>query len=1126
MEPFAPTLPADASALGRRYLLRAPLGVGSMGMVYTATDRLTGASVALKRVTSADARWRGDSTATDGTQPRVVLANEFQTLASLRHPNIIAVLDYGFDADRQPFIIEELLPDPQYIREAAENKPLTARVELLLQVLRALAYMHRRGLIHRDLKPSNILVVGMQVKVLDFGLAILRSDAHTLDDSISGTLAYIAPEILVGAPPSELSDLYAVGVIAYELLSGRHPFPAENAGMLVQDILAGQVSVAALEVDDALAQVVARLMARAPEQRFRSADEAAAALAVAVGLPLPEETPAIRDSFLQAAHFVGREPELRQLTIALDAAIVGAGSAWLVAGESGVGKSRLLNELRTRALVKGALVLHGQGISEGRAAYSLWRDSLRALAVLADLDPLDLSVLKRVAPEIPTLLDRAIPDAPDLDAAAAQTRLFTTVGSALRRLGQPVVIVLEDLHWAGDEDLALLRWLSAQAAQLPLLLLGSLRDDERPDLPERLPEARILHLGRLSERAIAALSASMLGDAGRDPAVVSLLQRETEGNVYFLVEVVRALAEDAGRLEHIGQKTLPLQVFSGGIQQVVQRRLGRLPGAAHGLLRLSAVIGRQIDLDLLREVADDVYLDEWLTTCANGGILSVQDAVWRFDHDKLREGVLAELTDDARRALHAQAGELIELVYDADPRQVTALAYHWCAAARPEREQPHAARAGKQALELSAFGEAAHYLERALELTPPDNVADDLLMTRQWLADAYAGLSQLDRAEALYRQNLADWQAAADQRGIARALRGLGSVAEARGDYAAAELHFAESLAVCRAIGHQPGAARVLEGLSSAAYRLGNYPPARALAEDALAVNRAIDNPVGVANSLKLLGSISAALGDYPAAQDWFQQSLALYRQVGQKRGISACLNNLGLMAATVGDLEQAKAYSYDSLDIKTEIGDRRGQASTLNNLGIITHLLGEYAESRRVLEDCLALSEAIGDRQAVADALLNLGRALFGLGEAAEAERLFVDSRNQFEALGDQWGVAIALLNLGRGARAGGESAAARDWFVRGLKIAVEIGKAQTQCALLVELALLAVERSDYAGAVALLGVTRAHPAIDHEYRSQAESLFASLKDALPPDAFSLAAARYPSLDAAVAAILAARTD
>jgi predicted ATPase len=1108
---YPPPLPN----VSRRYIPGALLGVGSMGIVYAATDRLTGTQVALKCVTADGERWRGASTATDGTQPRLLLANEFQTLASLRHPNIISVLDYGFDAERQPYIIEELLRDPLTFREAALGQPLAVQAGLLVQILRALTYLHRRGVIHRDLKPSNVMVVGGQVKVLDFGLAILRAEAGSHDDSVSGTLSYIAPEILLGAAPGELSDLYAVGVMAYEVFTGRHPFPSENAAVLVQHILTSEIDVSGVDVDAPVRAVLGRLLARSPEARFQSAEAAASALAQAAGLPMPEETRAIRDSFLQAAQFVGRERELRQLTDALDETLVGQGSVWLVSGESGVGKSRLLNELRTRALVKGAMVLSGQAVSEGRAAYGVWRDTVRTLAVLADLDTLELSILKQVAPEIPFLLERVLPDAPVLDAAAAQTRLFTTVSAALERLGQPVVIVLEDLQWAGDEDLALLRWLSRQTSHLPLLILANARDDERSELPELLPEAQLLHLERLSENAIATLSASMLGDAGRDPAVVSLLQRETEGNVYFLVEVVRTLAEEAGRLAHIGQTSLPGQVFSGGVQQVVQRRLGRLPGAAQPLLRLAAVLGRQIDLQLLSVITSPEYLDEWLVTAATVGILSVQNDVWRFDHDKLREGVLVALTDDERRAIHKQAAELIERFYGNDPRQVAALAYHWNAAGEPERERPYAVRAGIEALLVSTFDEALIYLERALSLQYDP-------MVQHSLAEAYAGLSEYDRAEALYQQNLTLWREANDARGISRSLRGLGAVAEARGDYAAAEVYLAESLAICREINHKAGIAWVLESLSNAAYRLGNYPQAEVLAQEALDTNSAIGQPVGVANSLKLLGSISAARGDYPAAQDYFERSLAVYRETGQKRGISACLNNLGLIAATLGEYELARTYSYQSLEIKTQIGDRRGRASTLNNLGIITHQLGEFAESRRVLEECLAICAVIGDRQGVADATLNLGRALFGLHEIDEAEQLFLSSYDQFVILSDPSGTAIAMLNLGRVARVRGKNDVAESTFKRGLKVAYDIDKAQTQCELMVELAFLRMERGQPEAAVALLATSYNHPANDHEYRSQATSLLNMLRGLLPEDVFESGMARFATLDEAVAALLA----
>src|SRR5262249_40740512 len=148
--------------------------------------------------------------------------------------------------------------------------------------------------------------------------------------------------------------------------------------------------------------------------------------------------------------------------------------------------------------------------------------------------------------------------------------------SVFRKQEQPIVLILEDLHWA-DEDLLLLKRLMRYIQTLPLMIVASYRNDERPDLPTQLPGMRLISLQRLEHESIAELSESMLGPGGRQLDIVDFLQRETEGNAFFLVEVVRVLAEEAGRLDQIGTMVLPHSVVSGGIQRIVERRLHRIP---------------------------------------------------------------------------------------------------------------------------------------------------------------------------------------------------------------------------------------------------------------------------------------------------------------------------------------------------------------------------------------------------------------------------------------------------------------------------------------------------------------------------------------------------------------------
>ncbi|MCY1076528.1 serine/threonine-protein kinase [Archangium lansingense] len=700
------------------------LGHGGFGSVYLARDRLDGL-VALKQLHPGPYR------------RALQLAREFELLASLRHPNIISVLDYGFDGQRRPYLVLEFLEGAQTITEAAWEQPRTVQAELLNQMLQALLYLHRRGIIHRDLKPGNVLVVDGLVKLLDFGLAIgPEQRARSLR---SGTRGYLAPELLRGEPPSVLSDLYAVGVIAHELFLGRHPDEQRGLSRGVDDesleadlawfvahsptqefeeaieMTLHQDSDVVNALEPELARFLRKLLAFAPQERFQSAEAAIAALCESVGQALPVETVATRESFLQAARFIGRQHELSQLGQALDAAEgEHRGSAWLVAGESGVGKSRLLAEFRILALVRGVPVLRGQAINRGGNPYQPWREVLRQLALLSVLEGREASIFKQLVPDIGALLQREIPDPEPLGAEMAHLRLFATVEEVFSRLPYPTVVILEDLQWADSATLSLLSQLASSVSKTKLLLLASYRDDERPTLPRELPALQVLKLPRLTSAEIAALSKSMVGPGGQSPRVLSLLERETEGNPFFLVEVIRALAEQSGMLNRIGREPLPDRAFVGGMRSIVQRRLGKVPPGARELLQLAAIIGRDIHEDLLRAADPSVELPAWLGECADAAVLEVTGNRWRFAHDKLREGLVDSLSPELTRALHRKAAEVISAVHRDSAEWVAALAHHWGQAGDEAREAHYSELAGEQAMSVYACAVAIPYFQRAL----------------------------------------------------------------------------------------------------------------------------------------------------------------------------------------------------------------------------------------------------------------------------------------------------------------------------------------------------------------------------------------------------------------------------
>lgn len=845
--------------IGRRYQLIEQLGSGGMGSVYRAYDRLSGQSVALKQVlTESDEAIA--SSGIDGVDLRLSLANEFRMMASLRHPHVISVLDYGFDDNHLPYYTMDLLDDAQSVLEAAATHTREGKINLLAQILQALAYTHRRGIIHRDMKPTNVLVSQGSVKVLDFGLSIVRGQQESSVESTVGTLAYMAPEVLTGAPATEAADLYAVGIMAYEMFTGRHPFGEENVVTLLKSVLYAPPDFTNTNLDARLILLLERALSKNPEDRFATAEEMLAALSDIIdGGTLTLETEEIRDSFLQAARLVGRDRELGQLSDAFEASLQGKGSAWLVGGESGVGKSRLLDEIATMAMVKGAVVLRGQAIDQGSTPYQLWRPTLRWLCLLSEPDDSEMAIIEQYAPGVSSLVQRTIPNTENAP-RNSRNRLPQVFETLLRRQKRPIVIILEDLQWAGSEGTALLAHLSKIVSGLPLLIIGSYRDDERPDLPANFPEMHTLRLTRLAERDIAELSEAMLGPRGRDEQVVDLLQRETEGNVYFLIEVVRALAEEAGRLDQIGVMTLPPQVFAGGMQRIIARRLDCVLSNHRPLLRVAAVIGREFDVNLLKVIAPQIDLESWLNNCANAAVIEMQDGQWRFAHDKLRQAVLEQLSGDERKAIHRQVATAIEAMYEGNSLedQSAALSYHWAEAGDHQREGHYAMLAGDLALRNGANQEALDFLSRALLLleaasavgiADKETVPQTTIWLKQRIAEAHAALGRYQEAQQTYQAALTLARTFSDRGIIAELLMNLGDVAYVMEAFEQAEKHYEDSLALYEAVGDMNGVVRALNNLGNVAYDLDDYTKANQFYQRSLALSREIGNQWGMAGS-------------------------------------------------------------------------------------------------------------------------------------------------------------------------------------------------------------------------------------------------------------------------------------
>lgn len=1078
------TSPLLQAPINSRYVIQEKLGEGGMGAVYRATDRLTGDTIALKRVTLASHQLDFASRASVGESGnmRLALAQEFRVLSSLRHPHIISVLDYGFDADRQPYFTMDLLEGAQTLLQAGEKQSVEAQVNLLIQVLQALAYLHRRGILHRDLKPANVLVNAHgQAKVLDFGLSATAEQAQ----GIAGTLAYMAPELLKNQPVSQSTDLYAVGMMVYELFMDCYPFSLSTPSRLITHILTLKPDVSGID-NPQLADIVTRLLVKDPTARYSDANEVIRDLSAAIGQPPPQESIAIRESFLQAAQFIGRETELTQLTNALQNAMQGNGSSWLVGGESGVGKSRLMDELRTQALVEGAVVVRGQAVEGGGLPYQVWRAPLRPLVLSAELNDLEAGVLKDIVPDIGNLLGRDVPTAPELPGKAGQQRLALTIVDVFKRQPQPVLLILEDLQWA-TESLEFIRTLNRFVEELPVLVVGNYRNDEQPDLPNQLPDIHLLQLARLSAAEVVKLSTSMLGEAGQQPEVTELLNKETEGNVFFLVEVVRALAEEAGQLSQVGMLTLPEHVFTGGIQRIIQRRLDKIPAGLRTLSKLAAVLGREIDRAVLRQTAEVEQIEDWLITCANAAVLDVRDDRWLFAHDKLREALVANLSAEERPILHRQAAEAIEAAYPNDTAYHEVLMGHWRIAGNVARELHYLLPVVEKTTRLRAqYDRADGLITRGLALLPSDDGRVATLLTNR--SDIY----KLRGEFGLARQAAEAACALAEKLGLPGELRPallrLGIAANNQHDVAAALDYLQQSLALAQSMDDKIGIMVALNSLGISTHMHGDVTAARDYYQQSLAIAEALGDIRNAAGPLNNLALAALYLGDYPAAYDLLRRAFELLQKLGDRSSMGIGLNNMGDTALKMGDYAAALDYHQQALNLRTDIHNTHGMASSLNGLGDTFLAMGDNTKAQDYFQRSLALAHEFGYKDIIIDNLRGLGQIMRNQGNNFAARDYFqqalelarnVSPRDVSAILNSLASVAFEdqqpdLLSLVQEALADSLSHSQQP---------------QVLCALIVT-GRWAAREGDASSAARLAGLVDAHPACSSNARFELETL------------------------------------
>jgi tetratricopeptide (TPR) repeat protein len=980
---------APGVVLRQRYRLDSEIGRGGMGIVYRAMDLELMREVAVKVLpdtsSSPDARQR--------------LIREARAAAALNHPHIISVHDVG-EFNGTPFFVMELVHGPSL----AQARPVefSRIVDIAAQICDALEHAHANSIVHRDLKPENVLLSAASqsgsVKLADLGLALPAYAARISHAGlIVGTAAYMAPEQALGHEVDGRADLYALGVLLYELTTGRVPFKGDDPLAVVsQHVHASVVPPRVLRSDlpRALEAVILRLLAKDPSQRFASAGETSVALRDSLRVPEPTDegsagTVAILDA-LSRGHLVGRAAELAEARDLWRRARESHGHAVLLSGEPGAGKTRLAREITIQAAVDGAVVLSG-GCYEYEAttpylpfveAFRRWVREQKDDAVLRETLGESAIQIAKLAPEIETRLG-PFPGRPELPAHEERLLFFDAVVDVFANLArkQGLLFYADDLHWADRGTLWLLGHLLRKLREERVLVLGAYRETEldrahplakalvdwnRERLVTRIPLRRF-DQAETSEQLGALLGESVSAEFG------DAVHRETEGNPFFVEEVLKSLIEkgsvrrESGRWKRCDVSEL---VIPQSMKEAIGSRLDRVSKDCNEVLRTAAVLGKTFTFEELIATAADQSEDALLDALdeAVGAQLVSADRSesFTFTHDKIREVLYEELNPIRRRRLHRHAAEGLERRCAISHCAVEKLAHHYIQAGDYERGLEFAKQAAVEAERVFAFDEAIAAYGRARDCAEALGLVEEQLAQEEAIGKAYLLHGEMITAGEHFERALA-----------------LTSDPQVR-----ARLQ-CEAAASLVATGNQRG----IEYL-----------------REALTVLDPNTNPLETANAIAMEGRFHHLAGRHGKALELLHRAFDLLASLAAAENVSSlAASTISMVYAFLaggyqhsGLFDEADRWARQAIDFGTAHNVLLAQASGHEFLGENAVHKGEFEAGLKYSDRESEIAEKMHSRERRSWTHFVAAMCASGVGDVERSEREFIEGIKLAESVGE----------------------------------------------------------------------------------------------------------------------------
>ena len=976
--------------ISNRYRIIRELGHGAVGIVYLVEDNLMyNMHFALKTL-KPGILGKKKQKKIEGFK------NEYEIMTRLKHPNLARVYEFG-ESDDICFILMEYIDGSLISGYKAGDRE---KIDILVQILRALEYAHSRGIVYRDVKPGNIIISADGVKLLDFGISGFAEHKHR---NIKGTISYLSPDAFAGKY-SYSTDIFSLGILAYEFISGKRFYDRKTELKTIIELLNKKSRFQKYHKDrldsinHPMKDIIRRMVSL--DYPYRTCSEVISDINATLGFNYEYETKSTRDSYILGNAFSNRKKELELLK----KGVKKPEGLLAFRGPSGVGKTRLFTEFKKYCRLN-KIHFFETSCAEGRTMeYSSIGEILSGMITFSRKDLLNVYG-KYLSLVVNSRLLKDYPREPgDYKPDYLQNILIQNITNYIIDFSktQPTVLYFGDMQWIDAGSELIVKILLNRLSELNnngLFLCANFDESKSKKTFMNSSCLQIYDLHPLDLEGVHEYIENIFGKDFLDESVknaVPGIKSKVGGNPLFLEEFIRSLIdrEIIVKDESCWKLLKPLNDVDvpGNISDIISKRLDNLfkDEDRRKILKVLSMLRIELDIGTIRKIIDRVAeLDTAKVLLELENLELLQSFK---SEDSVYYSFCSSLVKDQVKNFIDNKGEVNLLLADVlkshDPSYYAdEIAFHYLEGGDEEQSAVFYEKSADTARKNYFNEKALKYYNTALGLTKDIERATGI---RLKMGTVYDLTGDWEKSESLYKECIKDSVREENRKLLMESYRLLGNRKRNRGCYADALSYLEESLMISRAVGDKTATASIASYIGLTYYDLGEYPGALQYYQQAKDLFEEMGEKSGMANVMGNMAGVYHAQGQYERALECLEFQRDITAQTGSKKEMGMVLGNLGNVYVSMDRYQEALACYGECMKIAEQIGDKLAIGRTSCNMGVVYNSIGQYDKALKYYEIDKEICRDTGYTKGIGIASANMGLAYLSLGDYNKASECF----------------------------------------------------------------------------------------------------------------------------------------